>query len=1480
MKSLVLYNEESCCEYSPTTPFSELPRAQKTILVDSPPRHFSTIGIQPIRIGNLPNSHITLSDTTATFTITSETETLQTATHPTIPPTLTVLDPSNLYLNGKKVAQGEHNITPGDSLWAGTTNLVIHQTYISCIGENYTTTLNISTHTPEKYAEYPIYKRSPRIIKRQPTETVELTAPKDKQETKKGELARIILPPLAMMAVTIGMGIMLGRGLFVFASAAMMMVSAVFSITRFISDSKDKKTNEQERINNYDKYLLTQRKKIYTLHQTQQESLQYHNLSPKDIEHEVLTYSSRLYERAASDSDFLTLSLGYSTIPTSYQLKLPTSTGETTKDPLVTEMQEIAGAYQNVKNMPTVIDLKQAHLGLVGEKTYIHRQISSILTQLSFFQSYLDIEIILLVEDTYWHKFAWARWLPHCKVKNINITGLVSAENQRDQVLGNITQVLKTRKQTQSEQKQDSRFLPHYLFIIDNPKLIINHSIMEYLQTPTTSLGFSLIYTTNIQANLPENIQTVFILDGGDKGTLLMKVGILQNRTVTLPTTDIDFETIARMLAPIKHNQGVSTQIPESVTFFELYNVKHPDEIPVADLWHRNASHKTLAVPLGLRGKDDIVYLNLHEKAHGPHGLVAGTTGSGKSEIVQSYILSLAVNFHPHEVGFLLIDYKGGGMANLFANLPHLLGTITNLDGSESMRALASIKSELARRQRMFGVTNVNHINQYTKLFKAGEVTVPMPHLFIISDEFAELKKEQPDFMTELVSTARIGRSLGVHLILATQKPTGVVDDQIWSNSKFKLALKVADESDSNEILKTPDAARITQPGRAYLQVGNNEIYELFQSAYSGAPFSADIVKKGFDSRVYLLNPLGQGELLNDDLSVVDAIEESDVTQLDVVVRHINTVYEELQAASPTPTTITDSFGRSITVARPWLPPLEQKLVTPHIPHISQCVDVGSITTHNLTVPIAMADIPEEQLQTEYTHNFIEDGNFAVFGASGFGKSTTMMNMALTLAANNSPQLLNFFVMDYGNSALAQLRGLPHTADYLTIDDDDKLEKLVKLLSETLKKRKSQFAAVSAINFRMYNDLASEGQNEGQKRELATASEGQKRECSLATATPQLPAIVLFIDNYDVVKEVNPGLEEFLVKLTRDGTGVGVYTVITASRTNAVRYTVLNNFKNKLALFMFEESDITAVVGRCGYKLTDVRGRAIVKMKQTHIAQCYLPVVYDNDVEYIKEVGALITNISERNTGTKAAGVRVVSDVVTMEDLIPYANAAEHKIVLGFNTDTTEPVYLDLGVTCLLVVGNAGTGKTNLLRVIARQLQDQALFVADSPAGDLNQLESWTNVTYMETAAQLDGFYDRLNAEVVRRKAVRAVTGGRLRDFFESQPPVLVLIDDGDYFVELCKNRYLDMENLIKAAKSMGIVFILTTRTGKLTTFDNMSKLLIDNQAGIVLGNPGQQGILGVNVPRDYKAVVDIGFFSKQGDICKIKLPLISSLRA
>ena len=1480
MNTIALFDQEGCIEVSPKTLpsetsfgdklkklSSEKPLAHglylkenhferineeiKAIHLVSPKKYYSTIGKLPIRLGTSEGDHIIIkSEVTLSLMIYAD--------------RISIIQGEDIYLDGKKVEEGTHKIDIGSVLWVVGVYLEFHKDYLALAGDCCTSKLNLSTKTPKPYDEFPLYKRSPRIIRREPQDKIELVSPQAKQERKKGELALVILPPLMTSMVMVGGGILMGRGLFIVISAAAMVISVVFSATRFIVGKKERKKKEAARDIAYNKYLLRKRKEIYKAYEGQKKSLLYHNLSPIEIEREVELYSSRLYERAANDSDFLTLSLGNSSITPSFTVNFNSEDDEMAEDPLYKEMLEVGGSYQALDNMPTVIDLKEAHLGLVGEKTYIHRQLISILTQLCFYQSYHDIELVVLIEEEDRSTFDWSRWYPHCKVKSINVSGLAFAENHRDQVLGNVAQMLKMRRQKQEEEKKDSRYLPHYVFIVDNPKLIINHSIMEYLQTPETSLGFSVIYTTHLQANLPEYIKTVFLLDGGDYGTLLMNNGLLVNQKVTIPTVaEIDLEMMARRLAPLKHSQGVSTQIPETVTFFELYNITRPEEIPVLQLWSHNACHKSLAVPLGLRGKDDIVALNLHEKAHGPHGLVAGTTGSGKSEIVQSYILSLAVNFHPHEVGFLLIDYKGGGMANLFDKLPHLLGTITNLDGSESMRALASIKSELARRQRIFNDHNVNNINQYTKLFKAGEATEPMPHLFLISDEFAELKKEQPEFMSELVSAARIGRSLGVHLILATQKPSGVVDDQIWSNSKFKLALKVATESDSNEVLKTPDAARITQPGRAYLQVGNNEIYELFQSAWSGAPYSEEIVERGFDHRVYAINQLGQGELLNEDLSEVDKSEDSKLTQLDVVVNYIHDLYQALGAK---------------LVERPWLPPLPDKLVNCEIAkamngeaaeevrELEQAakkaekqgekkvseknkkgLDVGKIKKQSLNVPIAMIDIPEGQKQVEYAHDFIEEGNLAIFGSAGFGKSTVLMNIALGLATKNSPNLLNYFILDYGNSSLAQLRGLPHTADYLGIDDEEKLGKVEKLLEEELKRRKALFVATNALNYRMYNEST---QN-------------------------KIPAILLIIDNYDVIKEINPDLEVFIGRITRDGMAVGIYTVVTGSRSAVMRYAVLNNFKNKIALFMTDKSDVTSVVGRSEYDLPEVRGRALIKQGDVHIAQCYQAIEAKDDMSYAKGIAQVIDDISKNNTAKQATGVRILPEVITYRDLEPYVQIESKQGIIGFDIESTEPMFLDLSIPVHNIVGGASTGKTNLLKLLLAQFKGMPCYIADSGAADLMDFEKEKDVIYMSNGGQLEEFYTALSKEKETREKEYQESGLRPREFCASVTPLPIFIDDADNFIEMCGAKSREIEELFDGMENLGFVIVSTTLPTRLRGYDNLTKVLRAGQSGVVLGHPGEQQILSMQTPRNFKVAPEIGFWYKRGDVKQVKIPLM-----
>ena len=324
------------------------------------------------------------------------------------------------------------------------------------------------------------------------------------------------------------------------------------------------------------------------------------------------------------------------------------------------------------------------------------------------------------------------------------------------------------------------------------------------------------------------------------------------------------------MLPRLKAGNEIST-LPKMISFLDMFGVGKVEHLNSSQRWKENNPVRSLAAPIGVGIDGEQFILDIHQKYHGPHGLIAGMTGSGKSEFIITYILSMAVNYRSDEIAFLLIDYKGGGLTSAFEDpvkgvyLPHLVGTITNLDGSAINRSLISIQSEVTRRQRVFKETastveeSTIDIYTYQKLYREGKVSEPLPHLIIIADEFAEMKQQEPDFMDNLISIARIGRSLGVHLILATQKPSGIVNDQIRSNTKFRVCLKVQDKADSTDMLKRPEGAEIKETGRFYLQVGYNEFFALGQSAWTGAdyyPKDELIIKK--DDSVTFIDNMGQ----------------------------------------------------------------------------------------------------------------------------------------------------------------------------------------------------------------------------------------------------------------------------------------------------------------------------------------------------------------------------------------------------------------------------------------------------------------------------------------------------------------------------------------------------------------------------------------------------------------------------------------------
>lgn len=1353
-----------------------------------------------------------------------------------------------VFINRREIADfqdcREYKVSAGDQIYIGETLICYYDDYIEIFSDRDRIHTSLAECSPKKYPfeGFPHYTRSPRLIMHAPDDKVEIQNPPSGVSMPKGSLVQTILPPVIMLCITVVIAIVMNRGIFVLMSAASTVMTLIFSVTGYWNNKKECREKNEIRKERYEEYLLRKRRELFELSDRERKAYRYNFPDITDMEKMIKHYSSRIYERNAEDDDFLEISLGKCTERSSFSVIYREEELKMEEDELGKEAKRLVEKFAFMDGKPVTVSLRNAHLGLVGEKKILLEQLKLIVAQLTFQQSYHDLQIILIHDKKYKEEFEWMRWYPHLQIRSLNMSGDINSEQMRDQVLGSLFQILKERNLKMEEGNRQSRFLPHFLFIIDEPKFVMDHSIMEYLNKSGKDLGFSIIYTSQLRGNLPETIGTVVELYDSEEAALLLKETKVVNKRFRLNHVEnCDLEWMARNISVLIHDLGVMTRIPESITFFDMYGVKDPVDFHSEERWRKNQSHKSLAVPLGVRAEGDIVFLNLHEKAHGPHGLVAGTTGSGKSEIIQSYILSLAVNFHPYEVGFLLIDYKGGGMAGLFKDLPHLLGTITNLDGSESKRAMASIKSELARRQRIFGQHNVNHINAYNRLYKNGEVKEPIPHLFLISDEFAELKKEQPDFMTELVSTARIGRSLGIHLILATQKPTGVVDDQIWTNSKFKLALKVQNEGDSREILKTPDAAYITQAGRAYLQVGNNEIYELFQSAWSGAAFAGEGQETAKDNRVYLLNDLGQGELLNEDLSRTGEEGGIGATQLDVTIAYLKGLFEAEGAER---------------VRRPWLPSLPQRMESP-LSALTRQNKWRQETPYdpempvNLNIPLGMIDIPEEQSQKEYVVDLAKEGNVVFMSSAGCGKSLFLTTALFSLALQNQVENLHFYILDLGNSALIPLNALPHTADYILYDDVEKLGKFLHIIQEETARRKKLFAGKMVQNFTVYNQTAKE----------------------------QLKAIVIAVDNFDVVRELGPEVEEFFTKLSRDGAGLGIFLLITATRVNGVKYAILNNFKIKIAGYFFEHTEAGNLVGKSDYKLPEIRGRALVKTGNVNMMQIYTMVKFDHEIEYNQNLQELISVITEKYQDRRAPRIPVLPEQFPYEMLSDYADGKEEfDLAVGLEVESVTKAGLTRMQSPFVIIGETGKGKTNMLKVLLSQMIGNAdAYVFDSSTMGLYPFQDKEGIHYVRDEDEMDDFIADMKQLCGERKkrclqVLAENTALTPQQYYHGEEPVYIVIDDIDKFVADTGAYLEEMHGIMTEAAECGVGILIAVHSAKLKTFDALSKWVKAASNGLVLSPQGTLNIFPVRSQREYPQMGQ-GLLFHNGEYLTLQLP-------
>lgn len=1211
---------------------------------------------------------------------------------------------------------------------------------------------------------YPMFKRNTRVKVALNDEKIEILDPPAKPQKPKNNVISRLLPSIVMVVAGIAMSFV---SPFMLISSGLGVVTAIIGL---IQGNQDFKKDAAARIERYNNYIANKRRDIEACRTEEQKTLEEIYI-PQQVEQTRFdSFSSDLFDRTKDDEDFLCVRLGSGDVEAKREINYKKQEKLEIEDDLQELPEKLSNEYKNVHGAPIVCDLKIANaIGVIGSETFRFEMMKNIVIDIAARQYFSDVSMFFVAEKEHSNEIHWLRMLPHVYNADIGIRNIICDDESKNIIFEYLYKELTVREQQKSFDKQLIVFLyDEYGFQ--------SHPLSKFVDK-ASDIGVTFVFFGKTKADV--SIGCKFLIEEQEKQTALL-VDTDDRATATAFSypviTDAQAVSIVNLLAPVYTEEiSLESTLTKNISMFELLNIIAVDDINLKSRWAKSQVYKSMSAPIGV-SKTGIVALDLHDKAHGPHGLVAGTTGSGKSEILQTYILAMTTLFHPYEVGFVIIDFKGGGMVNQFRDLPHLLGAITNIDGKAINRSLKSIKAELQKRQRLFADADVNHIDKYIKKYKAGEVSTPLPHLIIIVDEFAELKAEQPEFMKELISAARIGRSLGVHLILATQKPSGQVNEQIWSNSRFKLCLKVQSQEDSNEVLKSPLAAEIKEPGRAYLQVGNNEIFELFQSAYSGASEKADDSNiKEFT--IYNLNTSGRRVPVFQQKKQKNG--ENSATQLDSIVKYVA------------------DYCHAINL--PKLPDI-------CLPALESVIEYNGISHEDFAVPVGIYDDPDNQLQDTYELNVFSE-NTMIVGSSMTGKTNLLQLIIRGIANKYTPKEVTIYIVDFASMVLKNFEKLAHVGGVVVPNDDEKLKNLFKLLNEEIVSRKEKLLTAGVSNFIAYKEAG----------------------------YSDLSQIVLLVDNLTSLKELYFNEEDLLLPICRDGLSVGISVIISNSQTAGIGFKYFSNINQRVAFYCNDPTEYQSLFSHCKIQPENTAGRCLVQReKELYETQTFISFSGEKEFERVQEISKYIDSINSK-FDYSAKHIPVVPDVLVESILLNDfgVKSDDNKMVIGLNFANVTPVLLDYSKQDVLAVSGSTESKEMFVSYLKKtlvQMQIETLILDDysESFGDVCD-ESMVSL-YSKKVEDIQEMLASLRTTLTERYAERELSGTTA---VAHMRPIVLVINSNDAIKYISENsEALEIyKDIVKKYKNLKSMILFTNVENDTITYSSpeVMKMMKDN---------------------------------------------------
>ena len=1198
------------------------------------------------------------------------------------------------------------------------------------------TLLGLARYTPPDAALHPSqdgagtdFNRPPRLLP--PQSAARFTLPTPPPPAERRPL------PLLMAALPLVMGVGMAFFLHQVYLLAMAGLSPVMLISSALSERKGGRKSAASRLAEYTEHKAR-------IERDAREALDAERIARREQHPDpaaVLAIASgprrRLWERRRTDPDFLLLRVGTADLPSRVELT----------DPEQDEHRR--RVVWAVRDAPVTIPLTECGvIGVAGPADTARAAGRWVAAQAATLHSPNDLRLFILTDSAGKASWDWVRWLPHCRPEAAagggrgGATCTAQVGNDAESVatrIGELLAIIAQRQQAlgqrtpgqfnQGDGREQGAFRTAIMVILDGSRKLRSLPGVIQLLREGPDVGVFAVCLDTDERLLPAECQAVAV--AGPDG-----LRVQQTMTATISGAHPDHVApgwctrVARAIAPIRDvsDDDEATGLPAEARLLDVLALDPPTASAIAARW-RAGGRSTLAMvgesydgPFGIDIKKD-----------GPHCLVAGTTGSGKSELLQTIIASLAVANRPDEMTFVLIDYKGGSAFADCSRLPHTVGMVTDLGPHLVERALTSLSAELTRREHLLAGVGAKDIEDYQRAGAGGPAGArgaaaragrePLPRLVIVIDEFASMVRDLPDFVTGLVNIAQRGRSLGIHLILATQRPSGVVSADIRANTNLRIALRVTDASESSDVIDAPDAANIGKatPGRAYVRLGHASLIP-FQAGRVGGPQPGAHAFAAHSSP--WLMPVEWAAIGRPEPVPPAAHQraEAEITDLKVLVEQVAIAARELRVP---------------VQPSPWLPPLPdsvqinaiQPTATPLRGTPAAAAEPGG--PGGATAAFGIEDLPDRQLQRPAELRLDSFAHLLAAGAPRTGRSQLLRGIAAALALAHSYADVHLYGLDCGNGALLPLADLPHCGAVVSRNEAERAARLLRRLDAELTRRQEILGAGGFAD--ITEQRAAGGTDE------------------------RLPHIFVLVDRWEgftvTLGEVDGGaLTDVITRLLGEGASVGMHLVMTGDR-SLLAGRIASLCEEKL-VFKLAERDDYALAGLRPRDMPDnvPPGRAFRAGTGVEVQVALLgpDPSGQGQAAALRSVAAACAlrdgavASAQRPFRVDAAPTRVTFEQAwALRPTGPGPGAASALWgLVGVGGDALAPLGPDLfvGVPAFVIAGPGGSGRSTILVSMARSFLaagTPVMLIAPRPS-PLRSLASRDGVVAVLTSAEVD----------------------------------------------------------------------------------------------------------------------------------------------